>query len=65
MTVVKSDALRELDVNNPVVLAHSWGTLVASALALEHPETPRSLVLESGMYFPSMRLDAPLLAPPA
>lgn len=58
-------ALRALDVHRPIVLGHSWGTLVAVALALEHPEVPRSLVLASGLYFPSMRLDAPLFAPPA
>ncbi|HWV89168.1 MAG TPA: alpha/beta hydrolase [Burkholderiales bacterium] len=58
-------ALQALDVHRPIVLGHSWGTLVAVALALEHPEVPRSLVLASGLYFPSARLDAPLLAPPA
>jgi pimeloyl-ACP methyl ester carboxylesterase len=58
-------ALQALDVHRPIVLGHSWGTLVAVALALEHPEMPRSLVLASGLYFPSARLDAPLLAPPA
>lgn len=58
-------ALLALDVHRPIVLGHSWGTLVAVALALEHPGVPRSLVLASGLYFPSARLDAPLLAPPA
>jgi len=58
-------ALRALDVHRPIVLGHSWGTLVAVALALEHPEVPRSLVLASGVYFPSARLDAPLLGLPA
>lgn len=58
-------ALKSLDVHRPIVLGHSWGTLVAVALALNHPEVPRSLVLASGLYFPSARLDAPLLAPPA
>lgn len=58
-------ALHRLEVHRPVVLGHSWGTLVAVALALESPEVPRSLVLASGLYFPSLRLDAPLMAPPA
>ena len=58
-------ALHALDVKRPIVLGHSWGTLVAIALALDHPEVPHSLVLASGLYFPSARLDAPLLAPPA
>jgi pimeloyl-ACP methyl ester carboxylesterase len=58
-------ALQALDVHRPIVLGHSWGTLVAMALALDYPEVPRSLVLLSGLYFPSARLDAPILAPPA
>lgn len=58
-------ALHRLDVRRPIVLGHSWGTLVAVALALESPEVPRSLVLASGLYFPSVRLDAPLLGLPA
>jgi len=60
-----SKALRTLDVHRPIVLGHSWGTLVAAALALEHPGTVRGLVLVSGLYFPSLRLDTPLLIPPA
>ncbi len=58
-------ALHRLEVQRPIVLGHSWGTLVAVALALESPEVPRSLVLASGLYFPSARLDAPLLGLPA
>ena len=58
-------ALRKLDAHRPIVLAHSWGTLVAAALALDFPGAVRSLVLLSGLYFPSLRLDAPLLIPPA
>jgi len=59
------NALQRLDVHRPIVLGHSWGTLVAVSLALDYPEVPRSLVLASGLYFPSLRLDAPLMAPPA
>jgi pimeloyl-ACP methyl ester carboxylesterase len=58
-------ALHRLEVHRPIVLGHSWGTLVAVALALESPELPRSLVLASGLYFPSARLDAAVLGPPA
>lgn len=57
-------ALQVLDVHRPIVLGHSWGTLVAVALALDHPQVPRSLVLASGLYFPSARLDAPLMGGP-
>jgi pimeloyl-ACP methyl ester carboxylesterase len=57
-------ALQALDVHRPIVLGHSWGTLVAVALALDHPKVPCSLVLASGLYFPSLRLDAPLMGAP-
>jgi pimeloyl-ACP methyl ester carboxylesterase len=58
-------AFRALGIDRPVVVGHSWGTLVALALGLSHPEAVRSLVLLSGYYFPSVRLDVPLLSPPA
>jgi pimeloyl-ACP methyl ester carboxylesterase len=58
-------ALQRLGVERPIVLGHSWGTLVAVALALKHPEYVRSLVLLSGYYYPTPRLDVPLLSPPA
>jgi pimeloyl-ACP methyl ester carboxylesterase len=58
-------ACRMLDARRPIVLAHSWGTLVAVAWALDRPGSIRSLVLASGLYFPTARLDAPLLMPPA
>ena len=58
-------ALERLGVERPIVLGHSWGTLVALALALDHPENVRSLVLLSGYYFPTPRLDVPLLSTPA
>jgi pimeloyl-ACP methyl ester carboxylesterase len=54
-----------LGVERPVVLGHSWGTQVALAYALEFPSQVRSLVLLSGYYFPTLRLDVPLLSPPA
>jgi pimeloyl-ACP methyl ester carboxylesterase len=58
-------ALRQLDVEQPIVLGHSWGALVAVALALDYPDDVKSLVLLSGYYYPSARLDVPLLSPPA
>jgi pimeloyl-ACP methyl ester carboxylesterase len=57
-------ALLRLNVYRPVVVAHSWGTLVALALALDYPAQVRGLVLVSGYYFPTPRLDALLLGPP-
>jgi pimeloyl-ACP methyl ester carboxylesterase len=58
-------AFRALGIHRPVVVAHSWSTLVALALGLKYPLEVRSLVLLSGYYFPSLRLDVPLLSPPA
>jgi pimeloyl-ACP methyl ester carboxylesterase len=58
-------ALRQLDVDQPLLLGHSWGTMVALAMALEHPAYVRGLVLLSGYYYPSLRLDVPLMSPPA
>lgn len=58
-------ALRTLGIEQPVVLGHSWGTLVALWMALDHPTEVRGLVLASGYYFPSPRLDVPLLSAPA
>ena len=58
-------ALRRLGVEQVVVLGHSWGTMVAVALALQAPGLVRSLVLASGYYYPTLRADTFLLAPPA
>ena len=57
--------LEKLQIHRPILLGHSWGCLVALAYALEYRAAARSLVLASGLYFPSARLDAPLLVPPA
>lgn len=54
-----------LGIQKPIVLGHSFGTQTALALALEAPELVRGLVLISGYYFPTYRLDAWLLSPPA
>ena len=53
-------ALLGLDVRQPVVVGHSWGTLVALALALRDPADVAGLVLLSGYYFPTVRADAAL-----
>lgn len=58
-------ALQRLGIDKPIVAGHSWGTLVAIALALNHPDAVRSLVLLSGYYFPTVRLDVPLFSTPA
>ncbi len=58
-------ALHQLGVERPIVLGHSWGTLVALAMALDFPRYIRGLGLVSGYYYPSARLDVPLAAAPA
>ena len=58
-------ALRQLKVEKAVVVGHSWGTMVAVALALNHPQDVRGLVLLSGYYFPTARLDMLLGSAPA
>jgi pimeloyl-ACP methyl ester carboxylesterase len=57
-------ALGKLGIERPIVLGHSWGTLVALAIALDHANVS-GLVLISGPYFPIARPDPLLLALPA
>lgn len=56
------DALEQLEVKQALVLGHSWGTLVALAMALDYPGSVRALVLASGYYYPSLRPDLPIAA---
>ncbi|ACL62781.1 alpha/beta fold hydrolase [Methylobacterium nodulans] len=58
-------ALERLGVSQAVVLGHSWGSLVAVALALQAPQLVRSLVLASGYYYPTLRADVAVFSPPA
>jgi pimeloyl-ACP methyl ester carboxylesterase len=54
---VIAQALEQLDVKQVVIVGHSWGTLVALAMALEHPELVSGLVLLSGYYYGTPRPD--------
>jgi pimeloyl-ACP methyl ester carboxylesterase len=58
-------ALARIGAERPIVLGHSWGALVAMAMALEFPRSLRGLVLEAGYYYPTTRPDAVLASPPA
>ena len=58
-------AFVQLAIEQPIVLGHSWGALVALALALHKSAAVRKLVLISGYYFPTLRIDAPVFATPA
>ena len=51
------DALSRIGVSETVVLGHSWGTLVALAMAARNSRLVRGLVLVSGYYFPTWRVD--------
>jgi pimeloyl-ACP methyl ester carboxylesterase len=55
-------ALRQLGIERPVIVGHSWGTIVALALAERHQADVAGLVLLSGYYFWTPRLDALLAA---
>jgi len=59
------NALKQLGVRNPVVLGHSWGTLIAVVLSLRNDYPIRGLVLASGYYFPTPRWDVWLMSGPA
>jgi pimeloyl-ACP methyl ester carboxylesterase len=54
-------AFRQLGIEKPVVVAHSWGALVALALALERTDVA-GLVLLAGYYYPTLRIDTPLFS---
>ena len=55
-------AIEMLGVKRPVVVGHSWGTIVALGLAQRHKADVAGLVLISGYYFWTMRPDALLVA---
>jgi pimeloyl-ACP methyl ester carboxylesterase len=55
-------ALLRLNVERPILIGHSWGSLVALALAVRHKEFAAGLVLVSGYYFWTARPDVLLAA---
>ena len=58
-------ALKKIGVPRAIILGHSWGTLVALALAMKYPQEVQALVLASGYYYPNARADVVILSPPA
>jgi pimeloyl-ACP methyl ester carboxylesterase len=59
------DAFDQLRIERPIVVGHSWGALVAMELALGQPDAVSGLVVLGGYYQPTVRVDVPLVAPPA
>jgi pimeloyl-ACP methyl ester carboxylesterase len=55
-------ALLQLKVERPIVVGHSWGSIVALALAVRYQEDVAALVLLSGYYFWTLRPDVPIAA---
>ena len=49
--------MRQLGIERPIIVAHSWGTLVALSAALEAQEDVSGLVLVCGYYYPTVRFD--------
>ena len=59
-----NQAFEQIGITRPVIVAHSAGTQSALAYAQQFPRQLRGLVLVSGYYYPSVRPDVLLLAPP-
>mgnify|MGYP001285145388 CR=1 FL=1 len=59
------DALAQLGIERATFLGHSWGCSVAVALAHKYPGLVGGLVLASGYYYPSPRLDVVGMGAPA
>jgi pimeloyl-ACP methyl ester carboxylesterase len=58
-------ALDRLGVSGAIVLGHPWGCAVAVELGRKRPDLVHGLVLASGYYYPTARVDVPALAAPA
>jgi len=58
-------AFKQLGVADPLIVAHSWGTICALAMATEYEEKLAGLVLISGYYYPTLRVDSILMSGPA
>lgn len=60
-----ASAIRRLGLDRVLVVGHSWGTLVALGLGIDHRPLVGGLVLLSGYYFPTPHPMVPLFTPPA
>jgi pimeloyl-ACP methyl ester carboxylesterase len=62
---VLRNGFRQLGLERPVIVAHSFATLVALSMAAQFPDEIGGLVLISGAYFPEVNVSQALLAPTA
>ncbi len=60
-----AQAMKQIGVERAVIVGHSWGTMVALAMALDHPELVSGLVLLSGYYYGTARPDVVPASMPA
>lgn len=60
-----ASALRVLGVKRAILVGHSWGTIVALAMALDEPDLVAGLVLLSGYYYGTARPDVGPFSAPA
>jgi pimeloyl-ACP methyl ester carboxylesterase len=58
-------AIAKLEIEQPVVVGHSWGAIVALAMAQRHPADVAGLVVVSGYYFWTLRPDVVMVTPNA
>lgn len=58
-------AMEQLGIGKAVIVGHSWGTMVALAMALNHPDAVAGLVLLSGYYYGTARPDVVPFSLPA
>jgi pimeloyl-ACP methyl ester carboxylesterase len=61
----QADLIRAALVQLDIPTQTSWGASVASAIALKYPTHVRGLMLASGYYYPSARLDVLAMDAPA
>jgi pimeloyl-ACP methyl ester carboxylesterase len=60
-----AEALDKMGLSKSIVLGHSWGALVAVALALGFPREVGALILASGYYYPNARADVLIVSAPS
>lgn len=58
-------ATRQLGIEKPVVVGHSWGAIVALAMTVQHQAELAGVVLVSGYYHWTLRPDVVLVTPGA